>query len=220
MSSETKDTVKLSMGLLATMTALVLGLLIAASKSTFDTESTAVTSISAKIIVLDRILAHYGPEAKETRYVLKQAVEKMVSVFWSDTQSVLDQAVTQVAPGEALYDSIQKLTPANSVQQAMKSPALESALDIDRARWLLLFERSISSLSIPLLLVVICWQAILFFSFGLFAPSNAISKAALVASAVAAAGAIFLILEMDSPFDGWIQISSNRMLLALNHLGK
>lgn len=220
MNSETKDTVKLSMGLLATMTALVLGLLVASSKSSYDTESTAVTTISAKILVLDRILAHYGSEAKETRVVLKEAVERMVSVFWTETDGVLDEAVRQVAPGEALYDSIQKLVPRDAAQQSLKTQALESAMDIDRSRWLLLFERSISTISMPLLLVVVCWQSILFFSFGLFAPSNAISKVALGVSAIAAAGAIFLILEMDSPFDGWIKISKGRMELALSHLGK
>ena len=219
-NSETKDTVKLAMGLLATMTALVLGLLVASAKSSYDTESNAVTVMSAKFVVMDRILAHYGPESMPTRMELRKSVEQMIHTFWTDPATSSDPLNPTKAPGEALYDSIQLLSPRGDTQKAMKTQALDYALEIDKARWLLLFERSVSSISIPLLVVVICWQTILFFSFGLFAPSNTITKVALVISAIAAAGAIFLILEMDSPFDGWISIPSARMEIALEHLGK
>lgn len=152
--------------------------------------------------------------------MLRKSVEQMIHTFWSNEPVSSDFSTSEKPPGEALYDSIQLLSPTNDTQRAMKAQALDYALEIDKARWLLLFQRSVSSISIPLLVVVICWQTILFFSFGLFAPSNAISKLALVISAIAAAGAIFLILEMDSPFDGWISIPSARMEIALEHLGK
>ena len=138
-NSETKDTVKLAMGLLATMTALVLGLLVASAKSSYDTESSAVTVLSAKFVVMDRILAHYGPESMETPQVLRKSVEQMIHTFWSNEPVSSDFSTSEKPPGEALYDSIQMLAPANDTQKAMKAQALDYALEIDKARWLLSF---------------------------------------------------------------------------------
>src|SRR6185503_5998663 len=76
-SSDTKDTVKLAMGLVATMAALILGLLVASAKSTYDAESSGVTQMAAKIIFLDRVLANYGDETKEARELFRRTVQRM-----------------------------------------------------------------------------------------------------------------------------------------------
>jgi len=219
LSAETKDTVRLTMGLVATLTALVLGLLIASAKGSYDTEKSEVTIMAAKLAFLDRLLAMYGPESAPARTALHQAVERIVARMWPTAVAQSAQLDPQVASAEGVYRAIQDLSPQNDTQRALKTQALGSAYELGQMRWLL-FEQGGTSISTPLLVVVVCWLAVLFFSFGLFAPANGTSFAALIVAALSVAGAIFLILELDQPFDGLIQISSRPMLNALSHLGQ
>ena len=219
LSADTKDSVKLGMGLVGTMAALILGLLVAAAKSAYDTEKSEVTQMAAKLVFLDRVLANYGPESAETRVVLRRMVEDSLNRMWPDERSHNAQLDPIGSGTEEVHKVIQKLAPRNDVQGSLKSQAVGVASDLGQMRWLL-FEQSGSSISMPLLIVVISWLAIIFFSWGLFAPGNSIAIAALLLAAVSVSGAIFLILELDQPFDGLIHISSGPMRNALAHLGK
>lgn len=219
LGGDTKDTVKLTMGLVATMTALVLGLLVASTKGAYDTEKSEVTQMAAKIIYLDRVLVRYGPETAATRDLLRQTVGMVIKNLWSTGTSVSAQPEIPAKAGEVLRESIQKLEPQNDAQRLAKSEAMQVGAELGQLRWLL-FEQLESSISTPMLLVVVCWLAILFFSFGLFAPANATAIGALVVAALSVSGAIFLILELDHPFNGWIQISSGPMRSALAHLNQ
>lgn len=218
LSPDTQDAVKLAMGLVATMAALVLGLLVAAAKDSYDTKKSETIQMAAKVAFLDRALAHYGPDAGQTRILLHQAVEHMVTRVWPESGSQPVELDPSASSGEALYDSIEKLSPRNDSQQLLKSQALASAAEVGQMRWLL-FEQSGSSISIPFLIVVVFWLAIIFLSFGLFAPSNATVFVALTVAALSVSGAIFLILELDHPFTGLIRISSQPMHNLLSHLG-
>ena len=219
LSADTKDSVKLGMGLVGTMAALILGLLVAAAKSAYDTEKSEVTQIAAKIVFLDRVLANYGPESADARVLLRRMVEGSLSRIWPDERSHHAQLDPIGSGAEEVHKAIQKLAPRNDVQGSLKSQAVGVVTDLGQLRWLL-FEQSGSSISMPLLIVVISWLAIIFFSWGLFAPSNSIAIAALLLAALSVSGAIFLILELDQPFDGLIHISSAPMRNALAHLGK
>jgi hypothetical protein len=219
LSADTKDSVKLGMGLVGTMAALILGLLVAAAKSAYDTEKNEVIQMAAKIVFLDRVLANYGPESADTRVVLRRMVEGSLSRMWPDERSHNAQLDPIGSGTEEVHKAIQKLAPRNDVQVSLKSQAVGVASDLGQLRWLL-FEQSGSSIAMPMLIVVIAWLAIIFLSWGLFAPSNSIAIAALLLAALSVSGAIFLILELDQPFDGLIQISSGPMRNALAHLGK
>jgi hypothetical protein len=219
LSADTKDSVKLGMGLVGTMTALMLGLLVAAAKSAYDTEKSEVTQMAAKLIFLDRVLANYGPESADSRVELRRMVESALSRMWPEERSQSSQLDPSGSSAEELHKAIQKLAPRNDVQGSLKSQAVGVVGDLGQLRWLL-FEQSGSSISMPLLILVISWLAIIFFSWGLFAPSNSIAIAALLLAAVSVSGAIFMILELDQPFDGLIHISSAPMRNALAHLGK
>ena len=219
LTADTKDSVKLGMGLVGTMAALILGLLVAAAKSAYDTEKNEVIQLAAKMVFLDRVLANYGPESADTRVLLRRVVEGALSRMWPEERSQNAQLDPIGSGAEELHKAIQKLSPQNDVQLSLKSQAVGVASDLGQLRWLL-FEQSGSSLSMPLLIVVISWLAIIFASWGLFAPSNSIAIASLLLAALSVSGAIFLILELDQPFDGLIQISSGPMRNALSHLGK
>lgn len=219
LSSDTKDTVKLAMGLVATMTALVLGLLVASAKGSYDTQRTAVITTAANLIVLDMGLAHYGPQADPARAALRLAVEDMVAHLWPKDGEQHARLDPNTLAGNKVYEAIEALVPQTDSERELKAQARSSSIEIGQMRWLL-FAQSGSAISYPLLTVVVCWLAILFFSFGLFAPPNHTALVAILIAALAVSGSIFLILELDRPFDGLIHIPSRAMDLALAHLGK
>jgi hypothetical protein len=218
LSTESKDVVKLGVALIATMSALVLGLLIASAKSAFDTRSNQVVQASADIILLDRVLARYGPETKDARTVLKRSVTAAVDRFWPANDAPPIALEPTASPVEALYDEIDALSPKNETQSAMRSQAVAMALDMARTR-LLLFEHLGTSIPVPFLVVLVFWLCIIFASFGLFAPKNATVIAVLCVCALSVAGAIFLIIELDRSFEGLLQISGAPMRAALAQLG-
>jgi hypothetical protein len=219
LNADSKDTVRIGMGLIGTLTALVLGLLIASAKSYYDTQSNELTEMSAKVVLLDRVLAHYGPETKEARDLLRTAVSRMLEGLWRNDSARQAQMLPSAAGGEIIYDKILELSPKNDTQRSLQAQALSMGIDIGKMRWLM-FEQAGSFISIPLLAVLVFWLATIFISFGLFAPRNPTTIAALFVCALSVSGAIFLILEMYSPFQGLMQISSAPLRNALGHLGQ
>jgi hypothetical protein len=220
LSAETKDAVKVGMGLVATMAALVLGLLVASTKGAYDTQKGEVTQMAAKIVFLDRVLANYGSESAESRDLLRRSADSAINHMWPDKKSShTAQLDPSESSGEVFFNSIQNLSPQNDVQRSLKSQAAQIAMDLGQMRWLL-FEQTETSISVAMLIVLISWLAIIFMSAGLFAPGNATVVIALMLAALSVAGAIFLILELDMPFDGVIQISQRSMRNALTHLGR
>ena len=219
LSSETKDAVKVGMGLVATMAALVLGLLVASTKGSYDAQKNEVTQMAAKTVFLDRVLANYGSESAESRDLLRRSVASAINHMWPDKKSSqAAQLDPSASSGEGIFNSIEKLSPENDVQRSLKSQAAQIAADVGQMRWLL-FEQTETSISVAMLIVLISWLAIIFMSAGLFAPPNATVVIALMLAALSVSGAIFLILELDMPFDGVIQISQKPMYNALIHLG-
>jgi len=221
LSSDSKDVVKLGIALIATMSALVLGLLVASAKSAFDTRSSQLVEASADMILLDRALARYGPETKEARSLLQRSVAATIERFWpAEGAKRIAIAIDPAAsPVEALYDKIEALSPQSDAQRSMQSQALTLAGAVARTR-LLLFEHLGTSIPIPFLVVLVFWLCIIFASFGLFAPRNGTAIAVLCVCALSVAGAIFLILELDRSFEGLLQVSDAPLRAALAQLGR
>ena len=219
LSADTKETVKLAMGLLATMSALLLGLLVASAKGSYDNARNEVIQMAAKVVFLNRVLSGYGPEAEEVRARLHEAVEETANRM----QPVRANTSVNLAPntqaGNVLYLAIQQLTPHDEMQRSLKAEATTLALELGQLRTLLVAE-SISSIAKPLLIVVSFWLVIIFLSFSLIAPHNATATFALIVSAVSVATAIFLILELDRPFSGLLRIPNEPMRNVLSQLEK
>jgi len=219
LSTDTKDVVKLGIALIATMAALVLSLLIASAKGTYDTRRNQLLEVSADIILLDRVLANYGPETKDARAMLQRSVAAAIEQFWPADRvrpTTIDRRASSV---EALYDNIQRLAPQSEVQRALRNQASTIAFDLARTR-VLLFEELGGSIPVPFLVVLVFWLTIIFASFGLFAPRNGTVIAAFFVCALSVSGAIFLILELDRSFDGLLQVSSAPLRRALAQLGQ
>ena len=219
LGNESKDIVKLGMGLVGTMAALVLGLLVASAKGSYDAQSAELTQMSANVAVLDRALALYGPETKEARAMLRGAVVRILDQMWSKDGSSASPVPPSAAGGEVLYERIQGLSPTNDTQRSLQGQALSIAVDVGKMRYLM-YAQQATSVSMPLLVVLVLWLTFIFISFGLFAPFNATVVSSLFVSALSVSGAIFLILEMYTPYSGVIAVSSAPLRAALAHLGQ
>lgn len=215
-SSDTKDTVKLAMGLVATMAALLLSLLVSSAKDSYDTVRDEVIQMASNLTFLDRVLGLYGRETDGIRAEFSGEMERAIPAIWSSAHG---DAAPDARKGDGIYIAIQSLAPTNDVQRALKDQAVDQALELGKLRTLLRTQAT-SSVSLPLLVVVVCWLVIIFFSFSIFAPPNRTATLALVVSTFAVAGAMFLILEMDRPFTGLIRISEEPMLKALRDINK
>ena len=218
LSADTKDIVKLAMGLIATMTALVLGLMVASAKNTYDTQRNGLAQLAGNVIFLDRVLVRCGPEAASVREALRNSVVDLHQRTWPNEGTQPSAAGGTEGRYEHIYDLIEGLRLANDSQRAAQAQAIKTAGDIGQARWLLFAQKG-RSIPIPFLVVVVAWATLLFASFSLFAPRNTVTLVALSAGALAVAGAMFLILELDQPFAGVLRVPSTPIRAALDQLG-
>ena len=214
-----KDIVRLGAGLIATISALVLGLLISSANSSFEAQRNEVRQMAANIILLDELLERYGPEARPIRQTLRAAIEPLVSQLWGQLSERVPQGLAMEPNGNAsrAYMALHDLVPQTDAQRSIKSQAIQTATDIQRSR-LMLFERSHAGIPGPFLSILVFWLMMIFVSFCLFSRLNPTSIVALILIALSASGAIFLILEMGQPFSGMMQISSRALRTALSPL--
>ena len=217
LSEDAQDTVRLGVGLIATIAALVLGLLIAAAKGSFDTQNTQIKQITADLILLDNILAQYGPEARPIREQMRGAVGPFADQLWREKQTSVRGPYETNAQAERVYLEIQGLSPQSDLQRALQSRAAQLSNDIAQTR-LLLFVESDSLVPAPFLGILAFWLVIIFASFSLFSPLNVTVFTCLSLFALSAACAIFLILELSQPFIGLLMISSAPLRNALGSL--
>jgi len=141
LSKESQDVVRLGVGLIATIGALVLGLLIAAAKGNFDTQSAQVRQITADVILLDKLLAQYGPQATPIREELRATLGPFVEKLWREKSASQGGPYEFTAGGEKTYLDIQQLAPQNDLQRSLQARAVQIATDLAQTR-LLLFAAS------------------------------------------------------------------------------
>jgi hypothetical protein len=221
LDTASQEVVKLGAGMIATVTALVLGLLVSSAKGTFDTINDGIKQSSAKIILLDRILAQYGRDAQAVRDQIKRslAASLQASRLRKQADGPEQTAAQSTNRAEAVQGLLRALAPQTEGQRQLLAQAQQVASDMSQTRWLLM-EEAQNELPVPLLIILICWLAVLFVSFGLFAPRNATVLSVLFVCACSMSAAVFLILEMNRPLDGFIKVSSAPLLNALEHLGR
>jgi hypothetical protein len=220
LSDESISVVKMATGLIATMAALVLGLLVSSAKTSFDTANGELVQNAATVIQLDRVLAKYGPETRDIRTLLKQNYAGAVAILLSGDRSQLARlnSMETIKRSEDFERKVEELSPRNDMQRGLKARALQMVDNVYAARWLTLLQAK-GSIPISLLVILVAWLCIIFGTFGLFARHNGTIIAALVLCALSAAGAIFLIQEMSTPLDGIVRVSVEPMRDTLARLG-
>ncbi len=221
LSDNVRDVVKLGAGLIATLAALVLGLLVSSAKTTLDSINTELTMVGARVIMLDRVLAAYGPETKEIRGMLRLRVETVIKRIWPEVETgdVRLESPEAARGLETIQERIRSLTPGNSSQRQLQSQALQIVSDLAQSRWVVI-EQTQLTLPPVFLVILIIWLSMLFACFGLLSPVNATAVVVLLMCALSVSTAIFLINEMNTPVTGMIKVSSAPLRNALDHLGK
>jgi hypothetical protein len=221
LNEASKDIVKLVTGMIATLAALVLGLLVASAKTSFDSANEGFRQSSARIILLDRALAQYGPETKDLRELLRRSATARIEQLFPKDRSAHSTLGAQqgTAAAEGMQQRIRALSPQNDAQRALQSRALELVDAVTQARWMAVEEED-NTIPAPFLVVLVFWLSAMFASFGLFAPRNGIAVVVLFMGAVSLAAAIFLIEELYDPLGGVIAVSSAPMYKALGMLGQ
>ena len=221
LDTESRDVVKLVMGLIATMAALVLSLLIASANTSYERQSGELKALSVNIILLDRALESYGPDATEVRNQLRNDVRQTHEHIWSPMgvrPEHLDSRETRNTV-KAFAERLRSLSPKTDTERTMQSRAMQELESIERSR-LLMSEHLGGSISWLFLTVQLFWISVLFLGFGLFAHFNATVTAALLVGSLSVAGAIFLILELSDPYHGVMRISDEPLLNALAQMDR
>jgi hypothetical protein len=199
---DSKDVVKMATGLIGTLAALVLGLLIASAKSSFDQKTSQVRQMTATIILLDDLLAQYGPEAAPARNLLRR-IQPLANRIWHEEEIPTGKLGHFESSAEALAfeNVLERLSPKDDAQRSLQSRAIQAFTEGAQTR-LQLFAQAGGSIPVPFLIILVFWLSAIFVSFTLFAQTNLVVMASLLVCALSFACAIFLILELDNPFTG------------------
>jgi hypothetical protein len=213
---DSRDVVKMATGLIGTLAALVLGLLIASAKSSFDQKTSQVRQITATIILLDDLLAQYGSETTPVRNLLRQSIQPLANRIWHEEAIPTGKLVHFESSAEslALENELERLSPGNDAQRSLQSRAIQTFMEGAQLR-LLMFAQTGGSIPTPFLIILVFWLSAIFVSFTLFAQTNLVVTASLFVCALSFACAIFLVLELDNPFTGLMGISSDTLRSAL-----
>jgi hypothetical protein len=219
-NDDSKDVVKLVMGLIGTMAALVLGLLIASAKTSYEVQSGYVVQLAADVVELDRLLDRYGPETKDARAQFRLAVKQAMKRIWPKdpaSSPQLEPAKIE-GPAEAYFEAIGRLSPKTSAQQFAQSQAMQLSAGLLHTR-ALMYEQATGSISLPFLVVLVSWLVLLFLGFGILTRPNGTVVTALLVGALSVAGAIYLILDLYTPYTGLMRISSAPIVSAMAQIG-
>jgi hypothetical protein len=219
LNADAKDVVKMSTALIVTLSALVLGLLIATAKTSFDTKSNQVKQFTANAILLDQLLAQYGPETLNARQIARRSIDVVVDKIWQEgSKTGISSPFQMSSEAESFLQALYKLSPQNEAQRSLQGRIIQVATDLAQMR-LTLFVQSGDTISIPFLIILVFWLTMIFAIFSLLTRLNILVGIILVICALSVSGAIFLILDLDRSFSGVMQISKVPLSNALLPLG-
>src|ERR1700704_2726284 len=182
---DSKDVVKMATGLIGTLTALVLGLLIASAKSSFDQKTNQVKQMTSTIILLDDLLAQYGPEAAPVRSLLRQSIEPLANRIWHEEEIPAGNLAhfQSTAESSAFENQLERLSPNSDAQRSLQSRAIQAFTEGAQIR-LQLFTQTGGSIPVPFLIILVFWLSTIFASFTLFARVNLVVMASLFVCAL------------------------------------
>jgi hypothetical protein len=216
LAGDSKDVIRLATALIATMSAVVLALLFASTRASFEQTSGTVTRLTTDIIELDHVLEEYGPEATPLRKALRDGIVPMIDSIWRDGVAK-SQADKPYLRQESVLYGVRGLVPRDHIQTSLQVRALQLSTDVSQTR-LILFTQLPDSISRPFMTALVLWLAFIFGSFSMSAPPNRTIFAVLFICVFSASTAIFLILELGQPFDGLMQIPNGALRHALSPL--
>jgi hypothetical protein len=217
LSNENKEVVRLAMALVGTLTGMALGLLIGSAKTFYDTQASELTQVAANVAFLGRLLEFYGPEATGAHESLRLAVARVLAENWPQERSEHWKPSLKTSPLEDVYDHFRDLAPKDEEHRMMQSEAIGLLRTLSQLRWLMITQSGTTILR-PLLSVMVFWMMGIFVSWGMFSRANALSVTTFFVAALCVSGAIFFILELYTPNQGLLRLSSAPLRIAYDSL--
>jgi hypothetical protein len=219
LDDDSRHLIEISLGIIGTMAGIVLGLLLASATSSWNTLENEVTATSANVLQLDRILSRYGPDAEPARATLRWDIAQAIRNVWPrDAQAIAPGDRPRRVSNVDLLGQVAALVPRTERQRTLKPEAVKATIALGQVRWLLV-EQVGSSISTPLLVLLIFWFTAVFMGLGLLAPTNKVVLVTMALSVLAITSAVFIMIALYDPFRGVLQISSASLREALVMLG-
>ena len=210
-----KEAIRLGAGFLSTLAALVIGLMIASAKNTYDTQNTNIRQLGTNAVLVEQMLIKYGPEANAARNLLRETIPSATARIWRESIAGNGGGSFVVSStGERFYNAIENLKPANAEQTSLKARIIQLTTEMGRTR-LLVFTQGEDAIPIPFFIVLVFWLVVIFASFSLFAEPGPIVVASTLLFAISVSSALFLIVDLSHPFDGLMQISNHHLHMVL-----
>ncbi len=226
-SRDSLEIVQLTISLLVTFTAIVLGLLTNSVKNGFDAAYSERGAYAASLVQLDHCLRDYGPETAAMQEQLQSYTAAVIASTWPDEPPPTGVKYPNTAgipltgesrPLGAILDKVgselRSLEPSDSLHQRLQTSCLALYRDMEMSRWRVI-EQARASISQPFYWVLILWLVILFASIGLTAPANPVTVIVVVLSVTSIVSAVFVIQDLDMPYGGLFGIPSTSMRNAL-----
>ncbi len=208
MDGETKDAVKLGLALITTLAAFVLGLLVSSGKSAFENQTTAVSEMVSEAATFDEMLVHYGNGSENVLTDFRSASKRMILSLWDESFETQEFQIKEAlkTSNEKFINDVALLPASDDRSRFFKDSALASATSLIKARFRLATLQH-SVIPLPMVMTIVLWLACIFIIFGFCSPGNMTAMVSEYVGAFCATAAIFLIVELDHPFTGLIQIS-------------
>lgn len=207
LGTDSKEVVRLATGLIVTMSGLVIGMLVSSASSSYEAQKNQIAGLASEAIIMDRMMQVYGPETAKIRIEFRNLLQADIDRIWPSESS----RQSRLRPGDhdaAFYHELQLLAPQDASQAAVKTQILASAVRLDQSQWLMFMKGDQAPIPVLLLAVVVSWLLATFASFGLFAPPNSTVVTTLALTALAVSSALFIIMNLSSPFTGVLKLSS------------
>ena len=212
LQGDTHRVVRRVANLFVVMTSLVLGLMMNSARDTFETNNRDIRTLATELILLDRTMRALGPEADDARRHLVEYVQTSLK-----GANILQEDPQAEASLEAARTSLRAIRLSDEQKIALWNDARQLDRQVVRQRWVVLDEYG-GTIPRPLITIVILWLAIIFASFGYRAPRNTIVTASFCLAALLISAAIYLILDMDTPFSGMTKATNAPFQQALAQL--
>ena len=210
-----KEFIRLAAGFLSTLAALVIGLMIASAKNSYDGQNTNIRQLGTNAVLVDQMLVKYGPDAKAARTLLRETIPSATARIWRENIQGTDGATFVVSgTAERFYNAVEGLKPANAEQTSLKSRIIAITTEMGRTR-LEVFTQNDNAIPVPFFIVLMFWLVVIFASFSQLAEPSPIVIASILVFAISVSSALFLIVDLSHPFEGLMQISNHHLHMAL-----
>lgn len=227
-SDSTRTSVRLAIGLMSTLTAVVLGMVTASAKEIYDDATDVVTGMAVDFLTLDRILDGYGPESAEVRDLIKRGVRERIDLLQSGSRSFSEE-LAATGPGtsiEGIQFAVNALQPVTDHQREMRDLALQvitgglsyGSGNLSQQRWF--FAVTPTAVPTVFLVVVFLWLVLEFFGLGLTCSRDPLVFTLLVISMLVVSSAIFLLLELEDPLGGYLRVTVEPLRVAEEYLNR